>query len=728
MLALPSFHPAYLLRSADGAQGQARFESTVIGDLKRALALTKRKPDWNEEIIWKRDEQGRLVNLFPTLTECIAYFQRNYQSLNACDIETTGEEPLDCQILCVGFASALGDAICIPILQPGGASYWEPEEKKILDRMLAYFLQAKNTPKVFQNGSFDTIVLGAHGYYVDGWFDDTMAAHHVLEGELPHSLAFIGSVFSEVPYYKDEVKGDDKWINKDAETLRSYNIRDCLTTLRALPPLIADLKKHQLYDLYLEELAVTKVMVKATLRGVFVDLEARDSENPVCVVDWKKLKKARAAGTPLPEDPGQPYGIGPQMVLIRDAALGKLRALAGHPEFNPGSPVQLKWLLFEHLKFPVVKQTKKGAPSTDKEAMILLALHIQEKEQEAALDALIKWRRASKVLSTWIRGFHPNRFTGRIHAMWKLLTVTGRLASSPNMQNLNSRIKRMFRAGPGLKFVAIDLSQAELRGMSYFAHDDEVLKMYEQNMNIHTINTTLLFGVRNPGVDSNPATEGYLVDIVPKFLKTKDGKPQNYLDLPQPPEKKWSRMRRLAKNFRFGWQYKAIAETIYKVLRSDRDPDTDKPVFPDLTLGEVEACKLKTEQMSSAVVRYWQTVEDHVNQIGYYRTPLSGRIRWYRAGPKANEIVNFPIQATIADWMNKCLLRIAARLEAETNDEAQIIMQVHDSLIVETPDKWIPAVQSILTEELSRTFKLHEYENATFPPDKPTVGIWLDEV
>jgi DNA polymerase I-like protein with 3'-5' exonuclease and polymerase domains len=732
MLAVPTIHPAYLIRSADGTAGSAKFEDTCIADLARAVEYTKRKPVWDESIIWRRDGHGRLVNLFPTLDECVEYFKRNYQKLNAVDIETTGEQPLDCQILCVGFASETGDAICVPILQPGGADYWSEDDKQTIWRMMGYFLASRSTPKVFQNGSFDTIVLGSWGLPVDGWDHDTMAAHHVLDGELPHSLAYIGSRYTEVPYYKDEVKGDVRWIDKDAETLRSYNIRDVLATVRAIGPLEAELKRWELWSLYQDELKITKIFVKATLRGILIDPESRESEALACPIDWKKIKKAHEAGKKYETAP-EPYGLTPRLVEKRDRCLAELRRLAGHESFNPASVSrQLKWFLFDHLKFPVVKKTKKGAPSTDKEAMILLALHTKPgTDQEKALKTLIEWRQAEKLLGTSIRGMPPHRVTGRIHASWKLLPVTGRLSSSPNMQNWNSKVKRMMRAPEGSKYVAIDLSQAELRGISYFADDIEVLKMYERNINIHTVNATLIFRIRNPqeGDYTNQATEDYLTEAVPRLLRDpKTHQPLQYADFPVMPDKLWKRTRRLAKSFRFGWQYGAIAETIYTVLRSERDPDTNEPIFPDLDLATVELAKIQTEQLSKAIPLYWARMNEHVEKLGHFRTPLSGRIRWFRAGKKSNEIVNFPIQSLVADWMNKCIIDIDRRLEEETGGAAVIVLQVHDSLVVECPDEWVHVVETILVQELSKTFKLRHYENATLPPDNTTVGIWLDEV
>lgn len=724
MIIVPSLHPAFILRSSEGAKGEARFRDTVVSDFKKASRFLKRKPVWDETSIWKTDANGagRYVNLFPMVQDVADFFTRHRGELIAVDTETTGEEALNCQLICIGFAAANGDCINFPLLSKGGKRYWTGPDWERVFPIIVECLRAQWWPKVLHNGAFDFLALWANGILLDGWTEDTMLIHHVVDGELPHSLAYVTSRFLEVPYYKDDVKGDVKWLDLEDVILRSYNLRDVLTTIRGFFELKKELEKLGLERLYRAEMRLARVMIKGTLRGLMVDMERRDSTAPI--LDQFKLdKKGKPTTEPNP-DYGYPSGLGPRMRVRRTEALDTLQRIAGHPEFNPASPIQLRWLLYDHLKFPILKRTDAtNAPSTDKEAMVLLSIHAAEGAQREALKNLAKWRRADKLLGTWVEGLHVLG-DGRVHPMWKIHgTVSGRLSSSPNFQNFNAVIKRIFMAAPGNKFVGVDLSQAELRVMAYLTQDPELLRMYQHGLNVHTINASLLFQVRNPGADTNPGTEAYLEMMCPALL----GRP--YSSLPVAPADKWKRIRRLAKNFVFATNYGAMPETIYDTLHSERDPDTDEPMFPDLDLGLVEALKATWEMLHPAIPGWWAQIVAHVQKAGRYQSPVSGRIRWFRAGFKRNEILNFPIQEMVAAHMER-VCECADYLEQATGMWGSVInSQVHDAVNAESEERFIPVTKEIFGYVFNRPFSIPGIvDNAVLPADEATVGTHLDQV
>lgn len=722
MIAVPTLHPAFLLRSSEGSHGEARFRDTVVADLRKALQLRHRAPNWEESVIWQRDYQNRLVNLFPSVEDVYNFCRHSAGTTVAVDVETTGEQALDCQLICVGMASANGRAICVPLLQQYGHPYWTSGDERRVQELLGAFLGHGATPKVMHNGAFDSLVLWAHGLPIQGWTDDTMLAHHVIDGELPHGLAYVSSRFLELPYWKDDVKGDLRWLELPDEVLRAYNLRDNLTTLRLLPILLEEVRRWQLERLYRQELALAQEMAGATIRGIEVDFQRRDDPT----LDTRKTLEGKPGETKPNKDYGYPLGLGPKLRMREEEALQQLRRISKNDGFKPGSPTQLRPMLFEQLQFPVVKRTRKGAPSTDKEAMMLLGLHAESPDQIDFLKNLVKWKKNNKMRTTWVEGL-PILSDNRFHPTWKLLTVSGRLASSPNAQNWNSVIKRIFKAGEGMKFVSIDLSQAELRGIAYYSGDEDLLLAYQKNLNVHTINATLLFHVRNPGEDTNPQTEAYLAEAVPRSLGV------SYDTFPTAPVKQWKKIRRMAKNFVFGDNYGAIADTIYGILRAERDQETDEQLFPDLTLGETEALKLQWEGLHPDIPRYWDSIHNHVTKQGHFREPLSGRIRFYRAGFKKNEIVNFPIQSLVAAWMNESVLIITKALRELFGGIGGIVLQVHDSIVLEVPIRYVAECKKILMNVLNRPFDLmtpigRSYKGAVLPADAPTEGFYLDEV
>lgn len=711
MLAVPTYHPAFILRSSGEKKGDAKFKQTVVADLGRALALRKRKPNWDESEIWRRDEFGRQVAIFPRLHEVHAFLTSSAGLEVAIDVETTGEQALNCRLICIGLARSDGKVMCIPLVRSGGAHYWNRSDENHVRELLRWFFAHPNVSKVFHNGSFDCQVLLSHGWRVEGWTDDTMAAHHVVDSELPHGLAYVNSRYTECPYWKDDVKGDLRWLDLPDDVLRVYNLRDALTTLRCLGPLKADIAANNLQPLYADELALTKEMMAASVRGIAVDFDRRDSD----------LTDTRAEVDGAPNRwLGYPLGLGPRLRVMRDESLAELQRIGG-ADFNPGSVLQLRKVLFEQLKFPIKSRTPKGDPSTDRQALTLLTtVYAETDDQLKFLGALAKYRKVCKLLATWVEGL-PILSDGRLHVSWRLLPNTGRFSSSPNAQNWPASLLAMFKAADGCSFVSVDLSQAELRGVAYFANDRFLLEAYEHNLNIHTINTTLLFEVRNPGVDTNPATEAWLTANCQEFLG------RSYESLERWPKETWSRIRRLAKVFEFGSNYGASDETLFIQIRSERDPETDEVLFPDLELSEVQAMSAQKRKIRPAIERWWKTVADQTIFAGKYVDPLCGRIQWYRGGYERNEMLARPVQGLVASHMNAGLLRICRRLRSEAPGSC-IVLHVHDALYVEAPDQEVATVKTILSEELSKTFSLPGHPVARLPPDKPKVGKHLDDM
>lgn len=720
MICVPTFSPGILSKQGEGNSSLARFKDTAVADIRKALRFRQRKPDWDESVIWQRDSTGRLINLFPTAQEVGWFCQWITGKRIAVDIETTGEQPLDCQLLCVGIACEDGTGMVIPVIRQGGLAYWNsPAEWAFVRACLAWVLADASTHKTFHNGAFDTVALWGQGFVVNGWEDDTIIAHHCVDPELPHGLAYVGSRYLEVRHWKQDVKGDLRWLDLDDEILRSYNLRDCLVTIRARVPLLADIRVHELDGLYREEMAVNKIMARATLKGLLIDFERRDDET---LDDREKLKD----GSPNPRF-GKPKGLGPYLRVERAEALATLQRLAADPAFNPASPVQLRVFLFEKLKLPVVQRSEKsGLPSTDKNAMAVLAIHAQAPDQKAALKALIRWRKCDKMLGTWIEGL-PVLGDGRVHPSWKVFgTVTGRLSSSPNAQNWNASIKRIFKSAPGHSFVSVDLSQAELRVMAYMSGDEELLRMYRENINVHTVNASLLFHCKCPPEyldHTNAQTEAYLRDMVPRLFVG-----ASYDAFPVMPKSKWKSTRTLAKNFVFGDNYGAEAATLYDVIRSKRDPETDDLLFGDIDLGLIEALKAVWEKkLHPAIPRWWKTICETTQQAQHYRDPVSGRIQWYRGGFARNEMLNRPIQGFVASRMNAAVVRIAADMERET-PRSVIVSQVHDALTAECPDEDVPKVKAIFMRHLNEPFTVPGMGEVVLPADAPTVGTHLDEV
>ena len=619
MILVPTIHPAAVLRAGDDeASGLSKYKHVIEHDIRRAVELIHRRPQWDEAAIWEQDTTGRYRALFPnSVQEVYDFCRRASGRLLSIDIETTGLSVLDCVLLCVGMASETGAVLNVPLVVGGGKfeRYWTAGDERRVREALAWILADEETPKCFQNYCFDTTGLLVEGMPVHGHIDDTMTAQHCLDGEMPANLAYISSMRTEMPFWKDMGKGDERWINLDPVDLRSYCLRDTLAVLRSLPSMLAEIRQLQLERLYRMEIRLAGIMRRAMWRGLEIDLERRDDPT---------IEDAPAA-----RYYGQPRGLGPRLQAQYDAALKALRVLAGDPGFKIQGPKLTKFL-FETLKFPVVAYTKKGNPSTDKNAMALLQLHAEAEEQKAGLQNLVVARKTGKYLSTWIHGrdFQPHHADGRIHPFWKLLAISGRFTSSPNAQNTPGWIKHIIcagrerdSAGQPIKrlqqvrqkdgavierldwvfthdFVSVDLSQAELRAMAYYADDPELNRMYREGINVHTANTTLTFGIRcppeAPADHLNAATEDYLREKIRELHADfpSDYQEPDYDKLPTVMGKTakdisetWKGIRTLTKNEVFG----CLAA------------DTDVRVFDALGLHKV---KIKDVKPGLEVVCY----------------------------------------------------------------------------------------------------------------------------
>ena len=546
MIVVPTLHPALLARSGDD-DGFSKYEHIVVADFRKGARLMRSKSTWDESIIFQTDPAGRPWRMYPTVGEVEWFFQR---FLDACarhpqaiarghfsltiDVETTKDSPLLSQLICVGFGFKAPDeeqVLNVPILNCGGSRYWSESDELHVRALLKRILARIDIVTGFHNKAFDKAVMWAQGLFVLGWSWDSMAAHHVWDGEMPHNLGFVASLLTDGRFWKDDSKGDGGFLGIENTTLRSYNLRDILATQRIMPTLHAELVRLRQWPLYLEQLKCTEVMCRASIRGMLIDEERRMSP----VIDEKT---------------GKAIGLKVAMENQRDEAWKMLREVSGDAAFAPSKPTSIQSLLFQKLNMPVVLRSKKtNAPQVNKEALMLLELMASTPAQRSALRAIIQFRQAEKTIGTFITGLgkfvHP--VTWRFHTQWKLLAVSGRFTSSPNAQNWGKAIKRMFRAANGWKYVGIDLSQAEVRFIADLANDKTLLQMYRDGLNVHTVNACLLFKIQCPDPDDiNPQTA---VFVRAEMMRVHG---LDYDALPMLPLQNWKPIRTLAKNFVFG--------------------------------------------------------------------------------------------------------------------------------------------------------------------------------
>ena len=332
-------------------------------------------------------------------------------------------------------------------------------------------------------------------------------------------------------------------------------------------------------------------------------------------------------------------------------------------EFNINSPKQLAKALFEDLNLPARKKTKSGYSTNAEVLESLIPLH-------PVILKILDYRAVAKLKSTYcdslIDKVAPD---GRIHSSFNQTeTRTGRISSTePNLQNIPVRtergreFRRFFKAKEGCVLVDADYSQIELRVLAHFSGDKTMQQAFRDNIDIHTVTASEVFGVP--------------IDMVTPLMRSR------------------------AKAVNFGIVYGIGAFSLSK----------------DIGVSVREAQKYIDNYLRrfSSIDSYMNEVIERAKNDGYVTT-LEGRRRYLPELSASNRNTrmfgervarNAPIQGTAADIIKIAMIRVDERLRKE-GLEARLILQVHDELIVEAPAYESMQVAMLLQEEMENAVKL----------------------
>ncbi len=356
----------------------------------------------------------------------------------------------------------------------------------------------------------------------------------------------------------------------------------------------------------------------------------------------------------------------------------QIHELAGH-EFNIGSPKQMSAVLFEELALPAGKKKSTGY-STDSETLEgLVGLH-------PIIKPILEYRKLTKLYNTYVKGLqNAVSEDGRMYTTFKQTeTRTGRISSAePNIQNIPVRteigrnFRKFFTAAPGKVLIDADYSQIELRVLASLANDSVMIETFREGRDIHAETARSVFR-GTAGID--PAE-----------------------------------LRRRAKAVNFGIVYGIGAFSLAK------DIDTSVPMakqYIDDYLAHFSGVKAYMEKIIASA------------EANGYAVTYFGRKRFIPEILSTNKNVkalgkriamNTPIQGTAADIIKIAMIRVSERLEREL-PEAKLILQVHDELIVESPEKDAEKALRILTEEMQSAVTL----NVPLPVDAKIGKTWFD--
>ena len=541
------------------------------------------------------------------------------KGLMAFDTETTGLDVLSADLVGISFSWRENQGVYIPMGHK--AADFPPQlSLTCVRKHLTSLFSDPAITKVAQNLKYDWTLLTRHGFSLEGPLKDTLVASYLLDPTRnSHSLdALALDLLDHTPMSYEEAVGK-KGLGFQHATFEKavpYACEDADITLRLWQRLSPELKEKGLLDLFETlEMPLVPVLMRMENTGIRVDTE--------------KLKNLSSA-------------MEKELATLTE----EIHSLAGEA-FNIHSPQQLGHVLFEVLKLPVQKKTKKKTGySTDVSVLETLA------PQHPLPAKVLRHRSLAKLKSTYADALHDlvHPETGRIHTSFNQgVTATGRLSSSnPNLQNIPIRteegreIRKVFIPKEGWRMMAADYSQIELRLLAHYAEDSILIDSFEKNEDIHA------------------RTAAEVFQVFPQFITEE--------------------LRRQAKTINFGILY---------------------GMGPFRLAGELGISQKMAKTYIdhyfarySGVKAFMEKTVDTAREKGF-TTTLMGRIRPlpdihspnHNLRQMAERIaVNTPIQGSAADLLKMAMVRIDAALrEAKMN--TRMLLTVHDELVFETPEE-----------------------------------------
>lgn len=332
-------------------------------------------------------------------------------------------------------------------------------------------------------------------------------------------------------------------------------------------------------------------------------------------------------------------------------------------EFNIGSPSQLADILFKKMKLPTagIKRGKTGYSTAASELDKLRAAH-------PIIDLITHYREVTKLKNTYVDTL-PKMVdeNSRLHTTYALTVAqTGRLSSvDPNLQNIPVRtelgkgIRTAFVAAPGKVLISADYSQFELRLAAYLSDDDDLIEMFNKDVDVHTATAAEIHG--------------------------------------RTPEEVTKTMRRDAKVVNFGVMYGLSTHGLVQAT--------------GMTYDAAKNFIEKYFKVRPKLLAYIESVKKQAMEQGYVET-LFGRRRPTPDVHSSNFMVreaamraavNMPFQGSAADIMKLAMIEVAEKLK---DTPCKILLQIHDSILIECPEEKAEETAALIKETMENVYKL----------------------
>lgn len=551
---------------------------------------------------------------------------------------TVNGKPTESSLLGIAFSTGQNETAYIRI--DGGTS--KPEETGLLlfdDEDTSFSIDLSAIKDVLESSDIkkfghdiknDCESLKLRNVKLSGIDFDTMLGAYVLDSTRSnYKIAEVAfeQVRLELPFVDVKSKSDAQPMGETVICAEAESI------WRLVPVIQSKLEQKGMLQLYHDvELPLAQVLADVELRGVAIDTSY----------------------------------LGKLSIRLNEqirALEQEIYDIADH-QFNIASPKQLQTVLFEEMGLPSGKKTKTGL-STDADTLQMLSVDYP------IVAKVLHWRELSKLKSTYADALPKliNQKTGRIHtSLNQGVTVTGRLSSSePNLQNIPIRTElgREIRAafvstGENL-LVSADYSQIELRILAHVTGDEELMRAFINNEDVHVHTAASIFSVPEDEVTSD--------------------------------------MRRQAKTVNFA--------VIYGM--------SDFGLARELGIGNRDAREYIERYFAKfpGVRTYTDETVEFARENGFVTTPM-GRRRYVPEIHSGNRnlrlfaeraAVNMPIQGAAADIMKLAMIAVDSAIEGK-GLATQMVLQVHDELVFEVPPSELDTIVSLVKELMQGVYPL----------------------
>lgn len=507
---------------------------------------------------------------------------------------------------------------------------------KLKDQDLTIFLSkfaGSDFKKIAYNLKDDIIFLQKRNISIKNVIFDTIIAAYILNStQSDYDYSFIGNEFlNEIYPHTDDIFGKTKTkkttLPSDDEVLK-YCCQSSNVLFRAKRVMLQKIKENDQENLYFNiELPLIYVLADMQIDGIKAD-----------------------------KDELIQYGKSLQEKI--DIVTNEIYWIAGE-EFNINSPKQLGVILFEKLALKGGKKTKTGY-STSADTLEKL------KDRHEIIPRILNYRTLAKLKSTYVDGILSviDSKTGRIHSNFnQTITATGRISSTePNLQNipikieLGRQLRKVFKPeNEDFIFIDADYSQIELRVLAHLSQDENLIKAFKENQDIHTMTASKIFNIS--------------LEEVTSFQRS------------------------VAKTINFGLIYGKQAFTLSQDLGITKKEAQD---YIDEYFSKYPTIKKFLNNCISDATKNG-CVKTILNRIRYVPEINSSNFMQKNAAERI--VMNMPIQGSAADIIKIAMIKVHQKIK-ERSLKSRLILQVHDELLIEAFKDEEDLIYQILNDEM----------------------------